>query len=158
MKQKMIECNIFLMIWKHIWKIPIKYTIEPHILSDLSCVSTAHVPFKWAFVKIHWHLRNTARGIVNQEKYPMDRAEYCSSFDQWDEEIWRISQLMEQRYYRVKLGLLCPVELLLCVMTVLFCVLRQLEPRLGPELGCWHHGGARHRDQAGPSYNMLSRY
>ena len=96
MKQKMNECNIFLMIWKHIWKIPIKYTIEPHILSDLSCVLTAHVPFKWAFVKIHWHLRNTARGIVNQEKYPMDRAEYCSSFDQWDEEIWRINQPMEQ--------------------------------------------------------------
>ena len=26
-------------------------------------------------------------------------------------------------------------------MTVLFCVLRQLEPRLGPELGCWHQEG-----------------
>ena len=76
----------------------------------------------------------------------MNRAVHTSSSTPLTNEILSFRRL--PNHYRVKpvpFSLnLCPVELL-CVMTVLFCVLRQLEPRLGAqsstELGCWHHPG-----------------
>ena len=52
-------------------------------------------PFKWAFVEIHWHLRNTARGIVNQENEPMNRAVHTSSSIPLTNEILRFRKIAQ---------------------------------------------------------------
>ena len=117
-----------------------------------------------AFVKIHWHLRNTARGIVNQENEPMNRAVHSSSPSPLSNGILRsgdIAQPMELITSKTRTVLnLCPVELL-CVMTVLFCVLRQLGPGLGAGTGfarvlapSWPRHRTRH--QAGPGHKLAS--